>query len=223
VLGSLLFASFFINVHSKSILNISHFAITHLDKYAGFLFSSLGFYSYFSAVPNFSGHELNFNYSNTSGTILRGKFSFNTLLLFFRYFLKTLFLVNFMLKNFFSRFAHILSVGLGFRKRRRFIRSRHFFELYMGNRHRVSFEVPKKFYVILIRRGNIIFFSNAKNKLWYPLICFRNFRKELAFKLKGFFIRRKRASKKLMRIWAFARRVKFKEAKTKLSKKQKMI
>lgn len=164
--SSILFVGFFINIHSKTVVGgaFSNFAIAALNKYSNFFMSSKGFYNSFSVIPAFYDN-LNFSYTKIFGNILHENHALGVFLLFFRYFLKTLFLINFVLTNFFSRFVHVLSVGLGFRKRRRVLRFRRFFELYMGNRHRVSFEVPKKFYIILIRRGNIIFFSNAKNKL----------------------------------------------------------
>lgn len=163
--SSILFIAFFINTHSKTVIGgLSNFVIVALNKYSNFFMSSKGFYNSFSAIP-VCYDDLNFNYIKVFGNILYENRAFGVFLLFFRYFLKTLFLINFVLTNFFNRFVHVLSVGLGFRKRRRVLRFRRFFELYMGNRHRVSFQVPKKFYIILIRRGNIIFFSNAKSKL----------------------------------------------------------
>lgn len=162
----MLFAGSFISIHFKNSVTASNFVITNLSRYSGLFISSAGFYNSLSFVPAaFDNRDLHFSYKKVFGNILYKKFNFYVYLLFFRYFLKILFLVNFILTNFFNRFVHVLSVGLGFRKRRRVVRFRRFFELYMGNRHRVSFEVPKKFYIILIRRGNIIFLSNAKNKL----------------------------------------------------------
>lgn len=163
--GMFLRSEFFINLYNKISGKHVYFAGLYVDKFLYSCVSSLGFYSAIIDMPVYYDNGAKLNYSGINSRILFSRSEVEVFLLFFNYFLKILFLVNFMLLNFFTRFVHVLSVGLGFRKRRRLRRGRRFFELYMGNRHRVSFELPRKFYVILIRRGNIIFFSNTKNKL----------------------------------------------------------
>jgi hypothetical protein len=66
-------------------------------------------------------------------------------------------------------------------------------------------------------------FSNSKNRLFDPISSYRNARRELVFKIKGFYISRYRIRRRIARVWAFARRIKFKKVKLKLSKKQKFV
>lgn len=134
-----------------------------------------------------------------------------------------LFISIFFSKSFFHRFVYIISVGLGFRRRRRNLRGKKMLELYIGNRHRLAFTFDSKSFLFVFKRSNILIFSNSKNAISLPLLQFRSMRKELVFKIKGFFINRVRIRKRMARTWAFARRVKFKKVKTKLSKKQKFV
>lgn len=127
--------------------------------------SSLGFYNLFSSILLKDNIKFKLKSNNMLVYLSNNALCLEIFLLHMRNFLNVLHLYNFLLNNFFTKFVHVLSVGLGFRKRKRYRRGRRFFELYMGNRHRVSFELPKNFYMILIRRGNIILFSNSKNKL----------------------------------------------------------
>ena len=129
----------------------------------------------------------------------------------------------FFSKNFFRKFIYIISVGLGFRKRRRILRGKKMLELYIGNRHRLAYTFEKESFLFVFKRSNILIFSNSKNSIYLPLLQFRSIKKELVFKIKGFFINRVKIKRRIARMWAFARRVKFKKVKVKLSKKQKFV
>lgn len=129
----------------------------------------------------------------------------------------------FFSKNFFRKFIYIISVGLGFRKRRRILRGKKMLELYIGNRHRLAYTFGNESFLFVFKRSNILIFSNSKNSIYLPLLQFRSIKKELVFKVKGFFINRVKIKRRIARMWAFARRVKFKKVKVKLSKKQKFV
>lgn len=96
-------------------------------------------------------------------------------------------------------------------------------ELYIGNRHRLAYTFKPESFLFVFKRSNILIFSNSKNSIYLPLLQFRSIKKELVFKVKGFFINRVRIKRRIARMWAFARRVKFKKVKVKLSKKQKFV
>jgi hypothetical protein len=96
-------------------------------------------------------------------------------------------------------------------------------ELYIGNRHRLAYAFGDKTFLFVFKRSNILIFSNSKNSIFLPILQFRSMKKELVFKIKGFFINRVRVKRRIARMWAFARRVKFKKVKIKLSKKQKFV
>jgi hypothetical protein len=116
-----------------------------------------------------------------------------------------------------------VSVGLGFKRKRKIKYKRRFLELYVGNRHRILCKLSTDSYLVLLKRSVIYFFSNLKKNIKLPVIKFRTAKHEAVFKIKGFFFNRFKISKVLARTWAFARRVRFKKIKAKLSKKQKLL
>jgi hypothetical protein len=174
-------------------------------------------------LPSFKMRSVYLLDSKCFFLLSRHNFLLNFIFVFWSYFLNVIFVLNFINFSFFKKFIYVVAIGLGFRKKRRSRRGAKFFELFLGIRHRLSFQLPRPFYIMMLKRSNIIFLSNSKKSLLYPVTCFRNFRKENFYKLKGFFTRRRRIKRKLSRVWAFARRVKFREVKLKLSKKQKII
>ena len=129
----------------------------------------------------------------------------------------------FFSKSFFRKFIYIISVGLGFRKRRRILRGKKMLELYIGNRHRLAYTFGSESFLFVFKRSNILIFSNSKHSIYLPLLQFRSIKKELVFKVKGFFINRVKIKRRIARMSAFARRVKFRKVKVKLSKKQKFV
>lgn len=141
------------------------------------------------------------------------------LIQFFNYF----FFINFFSKVYFSRFMFFVSVGLGFKRKRKLRKKKKYLELYIGNRHRVLCCVENFSYIVLLRRSTIYMFSDLKRKIYLLLTRFRGARRELAFKIKGFFFFRFKMNRGLARTWSFARRIRFKRIKTKLSKKQKLL
>lgn len=142
---------------------------------------------------------------------------------YFKNFFNKLLFIIFFSKNFFRKFIYIISVGLGFRKRRRLLRGKKILELYIGNRHRLAYTFGNQSFLFVFKRSNILIFSNSKNSIFLPVLQFRSMKKELVFKIKGFFINRVKVKRRIARMWAFARRVKFKKVKIKLSKKQKFV
>lgn len=142
---------------------------------------------------------------------------------YFKNFFNKLSFIIFFSKNFFRKFIYIISVGLGFRKRRRNLRGKKMLELYIGNRHRLAYNFGVESFLFVFKRSNILIFSNSKNSILLPILQFRSMKKELVFKIKGFFINRVKVRRRIARMWAFARRVKFKKVKIKLSKKQKFV
>lgn len=125
--------------------------------------------------------------------------------------------------SFFDRYMFCISVGLGFRKKIRTYFGTRFLIIYMGTRHWLSFKIPKDVYIFPFKRGSLVFFSKSKYNLNDFLKHLQHVRRELVFKIKGFYLRRIKVNKKIGRTWSFARRVKFRRIKTKLSKKQKFI
>lgn len=164
--------------------------------------------------------QVKLNFYNISNNFIKNKFYFH----WFNYVLFKIFIIIFYCNNFFIKFIYIISAGLGFKKRKRkFKRGRRVLDLYIGNRHRLAYNMPTKSFIFIFKRSNIILFSNSKNNLYYPINSYRNFRKELVFKIKGFYLNRYKIKKRIARVWAFARRIKFKKIKLKLSKKQKFV
>ena len=148
---------------------------------------------------------------------------YNFFIYFFIQFLNYFFFVNFFSKIFFTRFMFFVSVGLGFKRKRKIRKNKKYLELYIGNRHRIMCKLENFSYVFLLRRSTFYMFSNFKKPIYTVLTKFRSAKKELAFKIKGFFFFRFKMNRALARTWAFARRIRFKRIKTKLSKKQKLL
>lgn len=113
---------------------------------------------------------------------------------FFNFF----FYINFFSRYFFSRFMYFVSVGLGFKRKKRKKRGKKFVQLYIGNRHRIM-SLSKNLYFILLKRSSFIFFSDTKKNIYLHLIRFRSAKKELAFKIKGFFFNRFKINKIIAR------------------------
>lgn len=126
--------------------------------------------------------------------------SLDIIYFYFRNFFNKLLFIIFFSKNFFRKFIYIISVGLGFRKRRRVLRGKKMLELYIGNRHRLAYTFGNKSFLFVFKRSNIIIFSNSKNLIYLPLLQFRSMKKELVFKIKGFFINRVRIKKRIARM-----------------------
>jgi len=80
-----------------------------------------------------------------------------------------------------------VSVGLGFKRKRKIRKKKKYLELYIGNRHRVMCKLENFSYIFLLRRSTIYMFANLKKKIYLVLNRFRSAKKELAFKIKGFF------------------------------------
>jgi len=107
--------------------------------------------------------------------------------------------IKFMFNSFFSRYTYLIAVGLGFRRKKRIKRGRKFLELYMGGRHRLYYFIPQNVFLVKFKNSHIILFSSDKKNLILPLALFRNFKKELLFKLKGCFNRRIRMKRRITR------------------------
>ena len=103
------------------------------------------------------------------------------------------------MKVFFSRFIFFVSVGLGFKRKRKFKKNKKYLELYIGNRHRILCKLEDSTYVYLLKRSTIYMFANLKKKIYLVLNRFRSAKKELAFKIKGFFFFRFKMNKALSR------------------------
>lgn len=125
----------------------------------------------------------------------------NFYFIYFTFILLKIFIIIFYCNNFFYKFIYIISAGLGFKKRKRkHRRGRRVWDLYIGNRHRLAYNMPLKSYIFIFKRSNIILFSNSKNLLYKPILCYRNARKELVFKIKGFYITRYKIKRRIARV-----------------------
>lgn len=114
-----------------------------------------------------------------------------------------------------KRFKFLTFVGLGFKKR--MVRKGRHIYLFFGHRHWITFAIPDKFSIYLIKRKSIILLSDVKHAVNTFMSSFKDFKKESMFKLKGLFDMRSR------RRWLFMRRIKVRGVKPKLSKKQKLL
>jgi len=112
-----------------------------------------------------------------------------------------MFIILFYAKNYFYKYIYIISAGLGFKKRKRkIIRGRRVLDLYIGNRHRLAYSLINKSFIFIFKRSNIIMFSNSKNTLYSSILSYRNARKELVFKIKGFYMSRYRIRRRIARV-----------------------
>lgn len=113
-----------------------------------------------------------------------------------------------------------LKVGLGFRKK--YYKKFNFLTLNVGVRKWAVFKTFPSTFFFNVRRRNIFMFSNTKRKLYFYLTHLKYLKKETIYKVKGIMpLNRIIFSKKISRSILFARRVKFKAMKLKLTKKQK--
>jgi hypothetical protein len=78
-------------------------------------------------------------------------------------------------------------------------------------------------FIFNIRARNIIIFTQNKSTLNYFKSLVKCLRKESLFKTKGFIFKRTLIRRRMPRSIIFARRIKIKKLKLKLSKKQKLI
>lgn len=127
-------------------------------------------------------------------------FTLDFVYFYFKNFFNKILFAVFFSKNFFRKFIYIISVGLGFRKRRRILRGKKMLELYIGNRHRLAYTFEGESFLFVFKRSNILIFSNSKNSIYLPLLQFRSIKKELVFKIKGFFINRVKIKRRIARM-----------------------
>jgi hypothetical protein len=133
--------------------------------------------------------------------LLNIKKNINLYFYFFNSVLFKMFIILFYAKNYFYRYIYVISAGLGFKKRKRkIIRGRRVLDLYIGNRHRLAYNLTNKSFIFIFKRSNIIMFSNSKNELYSSILSYRNARKELVFKIKGFYISRYRIRRRIARV-----------------------
>jgi len=138
----------------------------------------------------------NYNYFFYLNKFLKYKdFLINLFINYFNYF----FYLYFFSKLIFCRFLHIVSVGLGFRKKKKFKKKKKFLEFYIGNRHRLSYQLTKNFNILMLKRTSVIILSNSKNNIINLLKKFKSAKKEISFKIKGFFFNRVKISKIMAR------------------------
>lgn len=113
-----------------------------------------------------------------------------------------------------------LKVGLGFRKK--FSKKFNLYNLSVGRRKWVVFSPMPTSFFFNVRRRNIFLFCNSKKKLYWYITHLRYMRKETVFKVKGIMtLNRIKFNRRISRSIIFARRVKFRKMKLKLTKKQK--
>lgn len=121
----------------------------------------------------------------------------------------------------FSYSKVFMKVGLGFRKKYCYTRNVMLFNIV--KRKIVFFKPTFNSFFLHIRRRNIFVYSNSKRKLFGYIIRFKSLRKETIYKFKGIFTGvRVRFFKKMTKCVLFARRIKFKKLKLKLTRKQKL-
>lgn len=121
----------------------------------------------------------------------------------------------------FSYFKTFMKVGLGFRKKYCYTHDTMLFNIV--KRKIVFFKPTSNSFFLHIRRRNIFVYSNSKRKLFNYIIRFKSLRKETIYKFKGIFTSvRVRFFKKMTKCVLFARRIKFKKLKLKLTRKQKL-
>ena len=114
-----------------------------------------------------------------------------------------------------------MKVGLGFRKKYCYKADTMLFNIV--KRKIVFFKPTKNSFFLHIRRRNIFVYSNTKRKLFNYIIRFKSLRKETIYKFKGIFTNvRVRFFRKMTKCVLFARRIKFKKLKLKLTRKQKL-
>lgn len=175
---------------------------------------------------NINKHFIKYNFVHSFPLMLNiGKYTFSLfknkkviLLLYYNHFKlkkKLLFI--------FCSFCYskiFLKVGLGFRKK--YYRKFNFLTLNIGIRKWTVFKTFPSTFFFNVRRRNIFMFSNTKKKLYFYLVHLKYLKKETIYKVKGIMtLNRIIFNKKISRSILFARRVKFKAMKLKLTKKQK--
>lgn len=112
-----------------------------------------------------------------------------------------------------------LKVGLGFRKK--YSLTTNLYNLFVGRRKWAVFKLEPNSFFFNIRRRNIFMFCSTKKKLYENLIKLKYMRKETVFKVKGIMsLNRIIFNRRISRSIIFARRVKFRKMKLKLTKKQ---
>lgn len=144
------------------------------------------------------------------------------------------FIISYIIKTLFNKFNksflftfcnHVyskifLKVGLGFRKK--CSRSTSIYNMFVGRRKWASFILQPNSYFFNVRRKNIFLFCNSKKKLYENIVKIKYMRRETVYKVKGIMsLNRIRFKKRISRSIVFARRVKFRKMKLKLTKKQK--
>lgn len=113
-----------------------------------------------------------------------------------------------------------VKVGLGFRKK--YYKRLNTFSMNIGRRKWVVFKLHPTSFFFNLKKRNLFLFTNTKRKLYLYLTHFKTLRKETLFKFKGIMsLNRIMMNRKISRSILFARRVKFKKIKLKLTKKQK--
>lgn len=120
----------------------------------------------------------------------------------------------------FSYAKIFLKVGLGFRKK--YSLHTNLYNLFVGRRKWVTFKLEPSSFFFNIRRRNIFMFCNYKSSLYENIVRIKYMRKETVYKVKGIMsLNRIIFNRKISRSIIFARRVKFRKMKLKLTKKQK--
>lgn len=125
---------------------------------------------------------------------------------------------NFSIYNSFFRFKWfrvVLFSGLGYK--RRFFSKLKLMLTYIADRHWIVYKFNSFSIVLPTKKRNFIFFSTSKGWFSKDYGFFSDLRPHYVYKTKGFLDRR------IKRRFLFARRIKLRGVKTKLSKKQQML
>lgn len=136
---------------------------------------------------------------------------------FFNFYLKKKF-ENFSIYNpifKFKWFRVVLFSGLGYK--RRFFSRLKLMLTYIADRHWIIYKFHCFSIVIPTKKRNFIFLSTSKGWFSRDYSFFSDLRPHYVYKTKGFLDRR------IKRRFLFARRIKLRGVKTKLSKKQQML
>lgn len=115
----------------------------------------------------------------------------------------------------FKWFRVVLFSGLGYK--RKFFSKMKLMLVYIADRHWILYKFDKFSVVLPTKKRNFIFFSTSKGWFSRDYGFFSDLRTHYVYKTKGFLDRR------IKRRFLFARRIKLRGVKTKLSKKQQML
>ena len=120
----------------------------------------------------------------------------------------------------FIKFAAYVAIGLGFRKK--YSKRKKFYRINIGAGKWVIMKCIPSFFYFNTRRRSIYLLTDTKYKLKRFLNAVKYLKKEVQFKTKGVMIyNRLWVRRHVPRSILFARRIKFRKIKIKLTKKQK--